>query len=293
MTVMDKKTSLRAINRRQKRQEARWLAAVPKVLHGKNIVPHRLQDTIGITNLYIEFCEHVLERFPGMRYVFLARDATPLHIVMRILKGSRGLPDEDRELTVTRNCLGERFIDATRTKYEPSRLRSFIRQSVRRRRRDTLINRYIEQELGDLDDFLMIDTGYWGTIPLYIEELLQAGSHFMVFGSDPDSCYRTDTDENGAAFYIERALLHGWRIRGHYEDDGHISVSRHFAYYEAKDHATDYFKVRVHAMERVKKKLTNQDYLAAWKDTLDSIPQNVGDKNIWTPRGYKLIDPDA
>jgi len=248
----------------------------PDVLKIEHIDPWRFSVGRSIVAAYIDFCEHVLERFPVLPYVFLARDATPIHIVMSVLKEARGIPDTDREVTVTRDLLGESFSrEYGRRETYPER-KKFIQEYVSSRRNaHSPLHRYIDQEIGDLEEFLMVDTGFWGTCPSYIQSYLQRGDYRLMFGIDPEQSWKQDVSEENLAWHIEYNIKHGHEVMDYDEEEGRIIVVNYYPRHELRAHATDYLKVRLGALEEVHETLTDEQYLAAWHKTLERIPEKI------------------
>ena len=181
---------------------------------------------------YPEFCSVLLRRFPGRHFVFFERDALPFRWVMEVL-----LPAVDHsrlhQLYLNIKMMSEKLrrlipdeesapIDKM---YE--RRRRVLRKYLRETSQDAdLASRFVRQELAGVPTgSVLVDTGYWGTMPVFAQAALPAKRFelALLFGPPNAPAYQADPNgPNGAAMLAEDYFDFPYEADGLVEVEGRL-----------------------------------------------------------------------
>lgn len=162
--------------------------------------------------MYPVFVHDLLLRHPSKRLVFLERDGLPLFRASTRLAHALDLELDAQTLVLNREMLPADLLRRLGSPRDDD--------SYRRRRRiirawgqtndvlDSPLGTYVRASLAEKGDFVLVDTGFWGTIPLVIRAVLMRPRlpYRLVAGAHGTPALLHEDSEEGVANQIEHAF---------------------------------------------------------------------------------------
>jgi len=271
---------LKAIAEEFNRKNYELLKTLPPKIRFANILHYRfLKVKDEVAKEFVRFAKNLLER--DATYVFLERDAIPAKNVLEIFAKESGRKIDSRSIAVTRDLLPKKLrislgsidtreyifaynqvIDdyskcgksdlallnsASKRRFETEQ--GIIKEYVNAHKgEDTLLHRYLMQELNGVKNPLFIDTGFWGKCTGYPFYFFEGSDYILYYGPMSSKHIVTAISEEAGPLIMDH-IDHGHSIDG-LIDGEKISVDRTQNHYQNR-HVTEYMAIEFAALEDI------------------------------------------
>ena len=170
---------------------------------------------------YLPYAVNILRRSEGFDdVVFLARDAIPLHRACVMMAGAWGVQLRAKLLELSgpmlKSAVGSQ-LESLRTQgtYENLSSRAVALADAGASVHGTTLDEYLKQELACLGPrVLVVDTGFWGTIPMFLRGYLSGRVvEYMTYcGPKGSPSMVTDRSANNWTLLAERTFCYPYRL---------------------------------------------------------------------------------
>jgi hypothetical protein len=198
---------------------------------------HRYITSHPFVRDYPAFAAHVLERGQAFDTIlFLERDALPIQRCCQRLAEAWALDVDLQGLPFTRAMLPLRYHQGLERLDQRGHAGSFehrltlVRRTARKAVPGELLHRYLSESLEGMGQrILAVDTGFWGTMCLYLKTLFpkRVADYLLAAGPEGSRAWRTDSSEHGVSQQIENAFNYPYEYQDLAENsDGRLRARR-------------------------------------------------------------------